>query len=269
MKPPLAPTWLEQLAHDWCDEFAVTELRQGGFVVETPFISADGDGMTLVVRHTRDGWELSDRGSAVSHLQLARYQLTESRSDQLDRLASAFGVEFRDGELTTVLSEPPSTNAIAEFIQLSCQVRALPLINFRQEPAEEQFRTRARQHFRTRIALADECVDNWAPSTDPQKLFVADLWVPSNSTGVAAFFAAADEKVERSLNSALQYREWGIDVHPLIVHQRGPSSRAIARAQTALGGADVIEVDERSSTFAYREAERRLRDLGVELQPAA
>src|SRR6056297_62020 len=101
MKPPLAPTWLEQLAHDWCDEFAVTELRQGGFVVDTPFISADGDGMTLVVRHTRDGWELSDRGSALSHLQLARYQLTESRSDQLDRLASAFGVEFRDGELMT------------------------------------------------------------------------------------------------------------------------------------------------------------------------
>ncbi len=93
------------------------------------------------------------------------------------------------------------------------------------------------------------------------------MLIPSQTQPVAAFFAASEDKINTSLISAHQYRDWQLDVHPIIVYRMSGRPRAIDKAAMALGNDDVIALVQ-NTQFEYRQTERRLKDLGVELTAA-
>jgi Domain of unknown function DUF1828 len=262
-------TWAEALKRDWCEQFAVTALPDGAAVIETPFVGGDGDGLTIVVeRNDDDDWVITDRGYTRSWFQLEAFNLTPSRQDQLARVARRFGARWEDDVFTMVQGRAPEADDVARFVQMLGQAYGVPDMQRVVEGAEEQFRTVARRHIRNRLVHRSAAVENWtARGRDERALFPADIWIPSRERPVVAFFAASEEKVNTSLVSAHQYRDWGLNLHPIIVFRLPNRSRVIDKASMVLGNADVIPIVQ-DTRFEYAQTERRLDQLGVELVPS-
>lgn len=259
-------TWADALRRDWCEQFAVTALGDDAAVIETPFVGGDGDGLTVVIERNEDeDWVITDRGYTRSWFQLEEFNLTPSRHDQLARVAQRFGGRWEQDMFSVVQHRAPDADDIARFVQMLAQAYGVPDMQRVVEGAEEQFRTVARRHIRSRLVRESEAVDHWAErARDPRQLFPADILIPATRQPVAAFFAASEDKVHTSLISAHQYREWGLAVHPLIVYRLPSHSRAIDKAAMSLGNDDVIPLVE-NTRFEYAQTERRLEQLGVEL----
>lgn len=260
----------EQLKREWCDAFSVSQLPDGSFTVTTPFLSGDGDGYPVVIDRRQGGWQLSDRGIAISNLRFGELEITQGRLQQIDRFATEQGCSNEAGVLTMSLAQAPTIEDIADFIELLAQVSGLPR-HVAAERDSERFGTRARDRVLSWLPQDDLerwAMRSWAPTSMPHgDLFPADLYLRAKDArpGVVAFFAGSTQKADRSLLSVSQYRHWGIDyVRPVLAHNGTLNSETIYRAQTTIADdSRVVEVNEVAAETGYLALQRKLQELGV------
>ncbi|MDJ0767136.1 MAG: DUF1828 domain-containing protein [Ilumatobacter sp.] len=261
-------SWADQLKQAWCREFDVVEIDGGSAAVVTPFYRPDGDGMTVVVERRDDRWIVSDLGHTQSWFDIEGFDVTEGRHVILDRIGTRFRGQWDGSAFALELDSPPTVEDIAGFVHMLAEAHAIPEIQRRVDLGAERFRTTARARVQQRLRFGDRAQLNWNPPEDQQRLFPTDLWIPSERAPVAAFFAASDDKINQTVIIADQYRDWSLDLQPLILH-RNLRSRAIDRAAFRLGNENVVSLPvDQQTRFVMRAAERRLEELGVELAAA-
>lgn len=253
---------VDRLRSEWCAAFDAEVLRDGTVTFSSPFVFPDGDGFPLLLRRVGEKWELSDGGVTSYQFLTEDFQLTEARSELVERFADSFGYVFKNNVLTRELDDAPGVEDVADLLSLVSQVYGVPVIH-RPREAEQIFRTRAIHDTRRLLARPDLAETNWKPERNGGQKFPADLHIPSQARPVVAFYAANSEKAERSVNFITQYDKWGLAVQPLLVHPRGLSSDVIYRAQTVIGDDHaVVEVNE-DSQIGYAPLRTALQSRGV------
>lgn len=255
----------ELLGRLWCAAFNVDRLQDGSLTVNTPFIFGDGDGYPVIIEHGRNGWRLTDRGIATARLQYAELDLTESRLNQIEAFANVNGYSYQDGVLSLTLEQPPEVEDVCALLTLIGQVAGM-VHHLTPERDADQFRTRARDTVIDWLATPHSAVPNWSPPNRPRaELFKADLYLPARRP-VVTFFAGSSQKADRSMSIVAQYRDWDLNVSPVLAHNGNLNSDTIYRAQMLLGdGEAVVRVDERAPRTGYLRLRRVLAATGVAL----
>lgn len=253
----------EQLGRLWCAAFSVNRLQDGSLTVSTPFIFGDGDGYPVIIEHGHNGWRLTDRGIATSRLQYGELDLTEARLNQIRAFAHASGFSYENGILSLTLEQPPEVEDISALLVLVGQVAGLEH-HLTADRDADQFRTRARDMVISWLATPTYAVPNWSPPNHPRaELFKADLYLPAQQP-VVTFFVGSSQKADRSMSTVAQYRDWRLNVKPVLAHNGNLNSDTVFRAQMLLGDETaVVRVDERAPQTGYLSLRRVLAETGV------
>lgn len=85
------------------------------FIVYTPFQFDDGDHYVIVLRKSGDGWLLTDEGHTFMHLSYD--EVDGARSQMIDQVVAAHGVENDRGELRLKVSGDAYGEALFLFVQ--------------------------------------------------------------------------------------------------------------------------------------------------------
>lgn len=117
----------EALAEQFRSKITMYELDDGSFSFCSPFIYGDGDGLPIVLEHVDEGWRLTDRGGAASHLFFDDIKLTAKRLAFIRRVAEIDGYLMSEHyELSTEpQAEMPNAFDVADFIQGVAMIRAV------------------------------------------------------------------------------------------------------------------------------------------------
>jgi hypothetical protein len=147
-----------------CDRLKVVSEGLDRYRVFTPFLFADGDHLSIVLRKEGGGWLLSDEGHTYMHL---TYDMEErdlqqgTRQKIITNALTAFAVDDHDGELVLSIPDERYGDALYTFVQALLRIADVSFLN------REQVRSTFMDDFR---GFMEEQVDeahrsfNW---TDP------------------------------------------------------------------------------------------------------
>jgi hypothetical protein len=253
----------ELLKRALCEAFTVDKLGHGEWLISSPFLFRDGDGFSIYLRHSDDGWLLTDDGSAAAHLFFDDFDLNEVRSRHIETLADVNGlVASPEHALTRRLDNAPDAYDIADALLTMAQVMALPHI--KAEASDRGFRRAAKAAVIGVLGQDQRRASDWHPP-DRTNLWTADLYLPTADNAVVAFFVGNTPRADRAALTISQYAHWGRSERPVVGYKRrGLGSHAIYRLQEVAEDPEavvVVDLDaEATGLLGFR---RLLRERGV------
>ena len=175
----------------------VSTIQEGNdrYRVFTPFRFADGDHLSPVLKRGAVGWVISDEGNTFMRLSY-KFDEQQLRSEQrqgiIDGALASFGVENRDGVLTTPVVGNEFGDALFSHIQATLRVSDL----------EHWIRSTAKATFMKDLAdivqaavPADAVVTDWHdPIRDPKGNYPVDFRIGRNGRPLFLFGVNSDQK---------------------------------------------------------------------------
>lgn len=198
-------------------------MRQGQarFRVFTPFMLADGDLLSLVLKHdpAGGGWVFSDGASTFMRLS---YGLDDEALNSATRqriigdALTVLGIENRNGELVKPVVHGEFSDTLFTFIQ-----GVLRIADVAQLTRETVRRAFADDLARVVDAVVPERkrIHNWFdPFRDPQGTYRAD-WRVAGHTPLFIFALGTQNRVKDATIALHQYERWGMKYDSVGVFQ--------------------------------------------------
>jgi hypothetical protein len=104
--------------------FDVSYDRDGGIIVNTPFIYADGTYVDVFVVEKDSGFVVTDRGEAIGWLKIQSLdgKLSDLQLKFIQDIAITHGVSYKNGEISSKAAKEDLHNAILNVSQAAAKV---------------------------------------------------------------------------------------------------------------------------------------------------
>lgn len=179
--------------------------------VLTPFRLEDGDHLAIVLRKNGQGWQLTDEGHTYMHL---TYEMDEkalqsgTRQKLITNALAGFGVDDREGELTTHVKGEEFGDALYSFVQALLRISDVTYLN------RERVRSTFLEDFRALVAEVvpeGRRVFDWHDAErDPQGNYAVDCRVNKMARPLMIFALANDDRARDATIALHQFEKWGL-----------------------------------------------------------
>lgn len=192
------------------EAFSLERLDADALLLHTPFAFDDGDGFPLVLEHTADGWQITDRGGSVEHLSYYDVNLTESRKHVIKEIARTAGLKVDDWELVRPANGELAAADVFDFLHAMARVADLGLTSTSRiaNMLREDLETLVQRRFPASAYDLD-----YVNPRDPDGIFSADVLFrrgDPQADPLLGFAVWNNDRADRAAITLLQYEAWGL-----------------------------------------------------------
>lgn len=248
-----------QLRSVFCEATDLHEVDDGVWVLASPFIYGDGDGLPVYIENTKFGWSLTDGGGALARwsIDYPDYELAEPRRQRLANVVSSFGAELQDETIRLNLprGHTPDGFDIAYFIRIVAAADVLPRI---QGVRTVGFRPQIHGQIIASVRPETVALDHFV-ERDMKRLWPIEIFLQTEHDPVLALTVSNSRQAEEATSTLQRHYDWGTVGTRLVMRDISgrASDRSLARLDEVIAGEGEIVTIDSGSPSSLNSALRR------------
>jgi hypothetical protein len=171
----------------------------------------DGDHLSIALRRTPSGWELSDEGTTFMRLTYSLEERNLNTGTRQRIIANAlewFGIRDNSGELVLQIPANEFGNALYSFIQAILKISDVTFLS--RERVHSAFLEDFESFIETRVPPERRQFRWHHPQLDPEAMYPVDCLVTDGTKPLMLFALNSDSKVRDSTITLLKFEQWAI-----------------------------------------------------------
>lgn len=188
--------------------------------VFTPFLFADGDHLSIVLKSEQSEWILTDEGHTYMHL---TYDIDEkdlqrgTRQKVITNALSTFSVQDRCGELLLPIKNKQYGDSLFSFIQALLKISDVSYLS--RERARSTFMEDFRDIISEMIPEERRSFDWHDPQHDPQGMYPVDCRINGSARPLLVYALPNDDRTRDATIALLQFEKWQLSAHSLAIFE--------------------------------------------------